>query len=48
MKRGWPVWKSSQGNYEDRLVEELIKIAPTIIYPCGHERHKEEVQLEGD
>lgn len=41
--------KSSQGNYEDKLVEELIKIATMIIYPCRHEwRHKEEVQWVKD
>lgn len=37
--------RSSQGNYKDRLTEDLIKIAATIIYPCGLGwRHKEEVQ----
>lgn len=38
--------KSSPGNYEYRLVEELIKIAAGIISPYGHERrHKEEVRI---
>lgn len=35
--------KISQGNCDDRLVKELIKIGTTIVYPYGHDwRHKEE------
>lgn len=33
--------QSSQGNYEDELVEEMIKIATTIIYAYGHEWRQE-------